>query len=137
MSLPTFLTTTYQHLKKQKLLPPGLFLKLLKRMASDSLISSPKFEPGSLFDLFDEDSSKVNVNLKQNQSLSYNSTSSQSTVANVDLKRYEASPGDVGNIGEAGDLLCLVSGSLLAVPAVVPAKATSWSPPSVGISSES
>ncbi|KAJ9057579.1 hypothetical protein DSO57_1021268, partial [Entomophthora muscae] len=57
----------------------------------------------------------------------------QSTVNNVDSKRLGSTPGDVGNNGEAGDLLCPVWGSLVAVPSVVPAKATSWSPPSVGL----
>ncbi|KAJ9064138.1 hypothetical protein DSO57_1033595 [Entomophthora muscae] len=60
----------------------------------------------------------------------------QSKVASVDSKCYESTPGDVGNIGEAGDLLCLVLVYLVAVPSVVPAKAISWSPPSVGLSTE-
>ncbi|KAJ9070115.1 hypothetical protein DSO57_1011730 [Entomophthora muscae] len=47
-------------------------------------------------------------------------------VNNNDLKRLGSTPGDVGTNDEAGDLLCLVSGLLVAVPSVVPANATSW-----------
>ncbi|KAJ9090439.1 hypothetical protein DSO57_1002745 [Entomophthora muscae] len=124
-------------LKGSKIIAPLIISETPKKngpeIASDSLISSPKFEPGLLFDLVDENSSKVDVNSTPSQSLPCKLTSSQSTVADVDLKHYEATPGDVGDIGEAGDLLCLVLGSLLAVLSVVPAKATSCSPPSVGL----
>ncbi|KAJ9085654.1 hypothetical protein DSO57_1011803 [Entomophthora muscae] len=88
-------------------------------MASNSVVSAPKFEPGSLFDLVDKDSSKVNVNLHLIQSLPYELTSSQSTINNIDLKCLGSTPGDRGNSVEAGDRLCLVLGTLVAVPSVV------------------
>ncbi|KAJ9084619.1 hypothetical protein DSO57_1022590 [Entomophthora muscae] len=88
-------------------------------MASNSVFSAPKFEPGSLFNLVDKDSSKVNVNLNLIQSLPYKLTSSQSKINNVDSKRLESTPGDVGNSVEAGDCLCLVLGPLATVPSVV------------------
>ncbi|KAJ9089577.1 hypothetical protein DSO57_1011416 [Entomophthora muscae] len=88
-------------------------------MASDFVVSAPKFEPRLLFDLVDKYSSKVNVNLKLIQSLPHKLTSSQSTINNVGLKRLGSTPGDIGNNGEAGDRLCLVLGPLVAVPSVV------------------
>ncbi|KAJ9059193.1 hypothetical protein DSO57_1005114 [Entomophthora muscae] len=53
---------------------------------------------------------------------------------NVNSNCLGFTPGDVGNNGEAGSLLCLVLGPLVAGPSVVRAKATSWPPPSVGLS---
>ncbi|KAJ9052565.1 hypothetical protein DSO57_1032899 [Entomophthora muscae] len=101
--------------------------------ASLFVSETPK-KNGSLFNLVDQNSSNVNINLNFNQSLPHKLPPSQSTINNVDLKRLESTPGDVGNNGEAGDLLCPVLGSLVAIPSVVPAKTTSWSPPSVGLS---
>ncbi|KAJ9079950.1 hypothetical protein DSO57_1030230 [Entomophthora muscae] len=97
----------------------------LVKMASELLGSAPNFEPGSLFDLVDIDSSKVNVNLNLNQSLPLKLLSSQSKINNNDSKRLVTTIGDIGSNNKAGDLLCLVSGLLLAVPSVVPAKISS------------
>ncbi|KAJ9072579.1 hypothetical protein DSO57_1026065 [Entomophthora muscae] len=76
----------------------------------------------------------MSVNLTLNQSLPSKQVSSQSLLDNVNSNRLGVTPGDVGNNGEAGSLLCLVLGPLFAVPSIVSAKATSWSPPSVGLS---
>ncbi|KAJ9088866.1 hypothetical protein DSO57_1018857 [Entomophthora muscae] len=61
---------------------------------------------------------------------------SQSQFDNVNLNHFDVTLGDVGSIGEAGNLLCLILGPLFAVPAGVVAKTTSWSLPSVGLSTD-
>ncbi|KAJ9052675.1 hypothetical protein DSO57_1031999 [Entomophthora muscae] len=91
-----------------------------------AMVVSNVFEPGSFFDLVEIDLSKTNINSTLNQSLPSNLVSIQSMLDNNNSNCLGSTPGDVGNNGEAGDLLCLVSGPLVAVPSVVLANSTSW-----------
>ncbi|KAJ9088171.1 hypothetical protein DSO57_1025723 [Entomophthora muscae] len=103
-------------------------------MASEPLFSATIFELGSSFGSVETDLFKMNVNLTLNQSLPFNQLSSQSMLDNNNSNHLGFTPSDVGNNGEAGSLLCLVLGPLVAVPSVVRAKSTSWPPPSVELS---
>ncbi|KAJ9080338.1 hypothetical protein DSO57_1026131 [Entomophthora muscae] len=141
MPLQTFLTSIYSYLKREICVPLLLLLNLLKglgpEMASEPLFSSTGFEPGSSFDSVNTDLFKTSVNLTLSQYLSFTQVSSQSQFDNINSNHLGVTLGDVGNIEEAGDILCLISGPLFAVPAGVEAKPTSWSPPYVGLSTDS
>ncbi|KAJ9049175.1 hypothetical protein DSO57_1027447 [Entomophthora muscae] len=105
-------------------------------MASETLFSLTGFEPRSSFDSVKTDLFKISVKLTSSQSLPSAQASSQSQFDNVNLNHLGVTLGDVGNIGKAGNLLCLILGLLFAVPDGVVAKPTSWSPPSVGLSKD-
>ncbi|KAJ9063802.1 hypothetical protein DSO57_1037067 [Entomophthora muscae] len=127
--------------KEGNLCHPHLLLNLLKgmgpEMASEPLFSSTGFEPGPSFDSVNTELFKTSFKLTLIQSLSSAQASSQSQFDNVNLNCLSVTLGNIGNIGEAGNILCLILGPLFAVPAGVEAKATSWSPPSVGLSTDS
>ncbi|KAJ9081499.1 hypothetical protein DSO57_1014039 [Entomophthora muscae] len=69
---------------------------------------------------------KKSVKLTSSQSLPSSQASSQSQFNNINANHLGVTLNDVGNIGEAGNLLCLILGLLFAVPAGVVAKPTSW-----------
>ncbi|KAJ9056138.1 hypothetical protein DSO57_1036033, partial [Entomophthora muscae] len=102
-------------------------------MASEPLFSSTGFVTGLSFDSVNTDLFKTSVKLTSSQSLPFAQASSQSQFDNVNLNRHSVTLGDIGNIGEAGNILCLILGPLFAVPAGVETKPTSWSPPYVGL----
>ncbi|KAJ9066912.1 hypothetical protein DSO57_1004992 [Entomophthora muscae] len=106
-------------------------------MASEPLFSSTGFKPGLSFDSVNTDLFKTRVNLTSSQSLPSKQVSSQSLFDNVNLNRLRVTLGDIGNIWKAGNIFSLILGPLFAVPAVAEAKPTFWSPPYVGLSTDS
>ncbi|KAJ9087460.1 hypothetical protein DSO57_1033175 [Entomophthora muscae] len=61
-----------------------------------------------------------------------NPDSKKSTAGNNNLNCWGSTPSDVGSKNEAGNVLCLVSGPLMASPSVVPGNLPPGPPVSVG-----
>ncbi|KAJ9076172.1 hypothetical protein DSO57_1028754 [Entomophthora muscae] len=57
--------------------------------------------------------------------------SSQSLLDNANWNHLEVMLGDVGNVGEAGNIFFSILGPLAAAPAVIDAQTNSWSSPYV------
>ncbi|KAJ9055551.1 hypothetical protein DSO57_1002843 [Entomophthora muscae] len=102
-------------------------------MASEPLFSSTGFKPGPSFGSANTDLLKTSVNANLSQSLPSAQVSSQSLFYNVNLNCLGVTLGDIGNVGEAGNIFCSILGPLVAAPAVIEAQLTSWSPPYVGL----
>ncbi|KAJ9058129.1 hypothetical protein DSO57_1015550 [Entomophthora muscae] len=59
--------------------------------------------------------------------------SSQSLLGNANSNRLGDTLGDVGNVGEIGNIFFSILGPLAAAPAGIDTQTNSWSPPYVGI----
>ncbi|KAJ9073123.1 hypothetical protein DSO57_1019894 [Entomophthora muscae] len=98
-------------------------------MPPKTLFSTTKFKPGSVNELADIDLNS-NVNSSLNQSLPLKLVLSQSMIDNYDSNCPVLLPGDVDSKDGADNVLCLVSGLLVAFPSVVLCK----SPPDASVS---
>ncbi|KAJ9067755.1 hypothetical protein DSO57_1035989 [Entomophthora muscae] len=90
-------------------------------MAPEPLFSLTGFKPGLSFSSINTDLLKTSVNANLSQSLTSGQVSSQSLFDNVNLNRLGVTLGDVGNVGEAGNIFFSISGPLAAAPAVIEA----------------